>query len=74
VDQALNRNHVACYDTSVLQKLLRLFVEAAAAGDYRIRDGEENDLDKLDTDDLGLLATSLGNERGVAYVVFVRTL
>jgi hypothetical protein len=51
-----------------------LFVEAAAAGDYRIRDGKEDDLDKLDTNDLRVLATSLENERRIAYVVLVRAL
>jgi hypothetical protein len=62
VDEALNRNHVACYDTGVLQKLLSLFVEAAAAGDDRIGDGEEDNLDKLYTDNLGVLTILLENE------------
>jgi hypothetical protein len=56
MDKTLDGNHVAGHDTGVLQELLCLFVETAAPRDYRVRNGEEDDLDKLDTNNLDTLA------------------
>jgi hypothetical protein len=64
VDETLDGNHIARYDTGVLQKLLCLFVEAGATGDDRIRNGEEDDLDKLDADNLDVLEMALGRAPG----------
>jgi hypothetical protein len=53
---ALDRYHVASNDAGVLQQLLCQSVETLSAGDEGVRDGQEDDLNKLDTDDLDVLA------------------
>ena len=53
---AFDRYHVASNDAGVLQQLLCQFVETLSAGDKGVRNGQEDDLDKLDTDDLDMLA------------------
>jgi hypothetical protein len=62
-NEALDGDHVACNNAGVLQQLLCLLMELLAARDDRVRNGEEDNLDKLDADNLLVLASPGARKR-----------
>jgi hypothetical protein len=62
MDEPFDGDHVACNDTGILQQLLRLLVEAAAARNDGVRNSEKDNLDKLDTNNLSRLVPAPADE------------